>query len=363
MTTPNETLWDLEPHTGAKHEILRRYLGAWFSILGQKNPHILYIDGFCGPGRYRGGEEGSPIIALKAALGQPLVANSEITFLFIDERPDRITHLESELKNLRIPSNYHIITIVNCFDNTLTDILNDLDRRGTKLAPTFAFVDPFGFKGAPFSLIQRLLQNPSTEIFINVMLDYVNRFLEHPDAATRQHIIELFGTPAVMQTVKSPNRLLILRQLYQQQLQRYARFVRYFEMCNDQNRVIYDLFFASNHALGHAKMKEAFWQVDAQSGYKFSDRTNPNQGVLFVLDPSQDVAVEIQRHFAGKTIFSEEIIRFVEDQTAYTQSQAKHGLQILEQDKKIEVESLKKDGTKRRKGSFPNGVKIRFVPI
>jgi three-Cys-motif partner protein len=97
MTKPSETLWEIEPHTKAKHEILRRYLGAWFPILGLKIPRIVYIDGFCGPGRYLGGEEGSPIIALKEALNQPALANAEVNFLFIDERADRISHLESEL--------------------------------------------------------------------------------------------------------------------------------------------------------------------------------------------------------------------------------------------------------------------------
>jgi hypothetical protein len=36
MAKPNETLWEIEPHTKAKHEILQRYLGAWFPILGLK---------------------------------------------------------------------------------------------------------------------------------------------------------------------------------------------------------------------------------------------------------------------------------------------------------------------------------------
>jgi three-Cys-motif partner protein len=89
MTKPSETLWEMEPHTKAKHEILRRYLSAWFPILGSKIPRIVYIDGFCGPGRYLGGEEGSPIIALKEALKQPVLASSEVNFLFIDDSSAR----------------------------------------------------------------------------------------------------------------------------------------------------------------------------------------------------------------------------------------------------------------------------------
>lgn len=33
----DETVWTLEPHTGAKHEILVTYLEAWFGIWGTMN--------------------------------------------------------------------------------------------------------------------------------------------------------------------------------------------------------------------------------------------------------------------------------------------------------------------------------------
>ncbi|GAI63170.1 unnamed protein product, partial [marine sediment metagenome] len=39
--------WPLEPHTKAKHEILKRYLYAWFPILASSHRRILYVDGFC----------------------------------------------------------------------------------------------------------------------------------------------------------------------------------------------------------------------------------------------------------------------------------------------------------------------------
>ena len=42
MTTPKDTIWEIEPHTQAKHEILRRYLGAWFPILGTHNQRVVY---------------------------------------------------------------------------------------------------------------------------------------------------------------------------------------------------------------------------------------------------------------------------------------------------------------------------------
>lgn len=65
---PDPTQWPLDPHTAAKHEILRRYLNAWFPILGTYNGRVVFLDGFAGPGIYSQGEPGSPIVALRTLL-------------------------------------------------------------------------------------------------------------------------------------------------------------------------------------------------------------------------------------------------------------------------------------------------------
>ncbi|HNC32272.1 MAG TPA: three-Cys-motif partner protein TcmP [Cyclobacteriaceae bacterium] len=363
MTKPNETLWEIEPHTKAKHDILQNYLGAWFGILGSKIPKIVYIDGFCGPGRYKGGEEGSPIIAVKEAMKHlSLLAQSNVTFLFIDERQDRIEHLKSELASLNPPGNFHLDPRVNEFENTLTQILDGLAQSGRQLAPTFAFIDPFGFKGASFSVTRRLLNNKSTEVFINIMVNFVNRFAKHPDATDRAHIKSLLGATdaEIDEVVSSPDRIEGFRQLYQSKLRQYARFVRFFEMRDQNNKVIYYLFFAGNHPKGHEKMKEAFWRVDRQNGYKFSDRTDPNQPVLFEMDPSLELARILKTQYSGMNKLSQDVITFVVDETAYISTHCRRALAHLENNSEIRVESNKVDGKKRIKGTFPPGVVIHF---
>ena len=54
----SDTVWELEPHTKAKHEILVTYLQAWFGIMGGTafEKRALVFDGFAGPGIYRGGQ-------------------------------------------------------------------------------------------------------------------------------------------------------------------------------------------------------------------------------------------------------------------------------------------------------------------
>src|SRR6266436_4617700 len=89
MAAPRRTIWELEPHTRAKHEILKRYLQAWMVILSQgRFPEILYIDGFAGPGEYAAGEVGSPIIALDTALGYRSPLTAKVHFLFVEKDDD-----------------------------------------------------------------------------------------------------------------------------------------------------------------------------------------------------------------------------------------------------------------------------------
>lgn len=361
MSTPTEALWDIQPHTLAKHEIIRRYLGAWFPILGKYNQRVVYIDGFCGPGRYSKGEKGSPIIALESALYHQMQQRvREVTFVFIDKDKRRLEHLKKEIDSLKIPPTFHIELILDQFDNTIKQLLDDLDSRGTKLAPTFAFIDPFGFKGIPFNIIERLLQNEKTEVCINVMADSINRFLEHPDPQIAQQIEDVFGTPLVHQIISSGNRLLKLRELYQSQLRKSSKFVRYFEMRNENNRVIYYLFFATNNRVGHLKMKEAFWRVDPSTGYRFSDRTDPCQLVLFEMDPSDELIDDLLTVFSGKSVNVNTVQFYVEDKTPYTAGHMRSALKKLEKQGRINIESFQQCGKIRRKGTFPNGVVINF---
>lgn len=361
MSKNKSTIWEIEPHTLAKHEILRRYLGAWFAVLGSKIPRIVYLDGFCGPGMYQGGEPGSPIIALDVAKGlESRIPNTEIVFFFIDERSDRLNHLQKQIDGRDLPQNFRILTHAGEFQETIADLFDSM-KAGRSLAPTFAFIDPFGFKGIPFDLVSRLLQNSRTEVFINIMIDHINRFVESPDAQIQQHIVDLFGTEEVLDIIQnSPDRFMALRELYQRQLKKVARIVRFFEMRDKRHRPIYYLFFATNHPLGHSKMKEAFWKADPQSGYSFSDATNPDQPFLLKLDPSDSLARDLMARYANSTIDTESIRRYVEDETPFVAGHMKSALKILESEDRICPNPIKQDGKPRRKGTFPDGVNIRF---
>lgn len=198
------TRWRLQSHTIAKHEILRLYLNAWFPILGSQHERVVFLDGFAGPGIYEHGEAGSPIIALQTLLSHSFFPkmDCEFVFFFLENRLDRYTSLVEQLDAFTtarggLPPNVTVVRQQTSFEEAASGLVTDLEQQRARLAPTFAFIDPFGFKGAPIELVSRLLAFDRCEVFFNFNYNRVNQFL----TATRitPHLDGLFGTKEYVQ--------------------------------------------------------------------------------------------------------------------------------------------------------------------
>jgi three-Cys-motif partner protein len=179
MAKPPDTVWPIEEHTKAKHRILRKCLDAWLPIMGSENRRIAYIDGFAGPGVYEGGEPGSAIIALNAYLEHRYRdrITAEVLFAFIEEREDRLARLNAEVDKLRpgLPKNVRAEVIPGPYEQVFGQTLDQLAREGKTLAPTFAFVDPFGYSQASMKLSGQFLQFARCEVLIYFPLSYIAR--------------------------------------------------------------------------------------------------------------------------------------------------------------------------------------------
>jgi len=354
---------EIEPHTAAKHLLLKRYLDAWFPILGSRFNRIYYIDGFAGPGEYLGGQDGSPVIALKSALRHietgTLSATVNVKFFFVEANPVFCTHLSRRVESLKLPETLSIEIINGEFREVIEPALDQLNQTQRALAPTFAFVDPFGFKGIPLHIMQRILRFRSCEVFVNVMVDFINRFLQHPNDKVVRHFPETFGSEDVLRIPEQPgDRKEALLELYRAQLKASASYVGRFDMENRRHRTVYSLFFATNSDKGFQKMKEAMWSVAPASGGLFSD-ADPRGLHAFTLFGTSALREQLVQQFGGETVPMEEIERFVTRKTDYLPKHAREQLQQLEKNGNIEVLSV--PGHQRRAFTYPVGkVSIRF---
>lgn len=70
--------------------------------------------------------------------------------------------------------------------------LDHLSTKQKQLAPCLVMVDPFGVSGTPMSVIERILRNPRSEVYVSFMYESINRFRKDPTFARR--LDELFGS-------------------------------------------------------------------------------------------------------------------------------------------------------------------------
>lgn len=360
------SIWSLDPHTRAKHQILEEYLKAWFPILSAYNEKILYIDGFSGPGIYENGEFGSPIIALRCLLEHSLKLcetrpKRQFGFLFIEEDAERARILNETINQLypTIPPNVIIQIQEGECEAVLNPILSVIEREGRDLQPTFAFLDPFGYSGMPFNLIRRILSYNRCEVFVNFSYNSINRFIETYDL--RDEIFDtLFGTPDWRSARGLGNRQernRILTGIYTNQLKTTATYVRAFEMWNNLNQITYYLYFATNHRLGFIDMKKAMWKADPRGSFRFADTTDVGQKFLMSFDKKQryqEQAELIFHNFAGKSVPYEKVKIFCSDSTGYPDLWS-NSLRILEEEGKISVTNRKRNKT------YPSDCIISFL--
>ena len=349
FSVPNDTIWPLEPHTAAKHSILRRYLQAYYPKLASTRGRIDFVDGFAGPGVYSGGEPGSPIIALDALAEHrhlPNMGHCTFAYLFIEEDPDRFEMLQGILGGREHPSNVEIKVCCGTFEEHIGEAFDGLealkDLGLLPSRPSFVMVDPFGVKGLPLELLGRLARFPKTELLVSLMYEPINRFLEHP--TFESHLDGLFGKREWRDAagLEADARKAFLSQLYADQLRKIGmRYVRLFEMRDGGNRTGYFLAFATHSKEGLRAMKEAMWKVDEAGGLRFSDFTAPSleQGTLFSAQPDygQLRALVMARFFGQHDVPMGEIDDFVLIDTAFRETHGRTVLKDAESEEAIAV--------------------------
>ena len=356
--------WPIEPHTLAKHELLRRYLGAWFPIMYERNERIIYLDAFAGPGVYTGDEPGSPLIALETLVNHSSfskMGGTEFLFAFIEKDKLKCQRLEQEIETFwqeqgkNKTSNIKIEVLNNEFENIAQDVLNILESDNATLAPTFAFVDPFGWSGMTLELMTKFLSFRKCEILVNFMVEDISRFLNEEN--TQKSLLDCFGTDRYRDFVSlsGDERIESLRDLFVDQLREKGSFkyVTSFKMVNNRGKTKYFLIHGTRSITGLRAMKDAMWKLDPTGNYQFEARWKGRQ-VLFSPNYIKDLEKEFIEEFKGREVSISEIETYVLTDTLYTKKHIKPTLREMEGEGKISATNRQKNKT------YPPGTRIRF---
>ncbi len=312
MNDTNEKYWsEYDGLQEAKHQLLRRYLDGWFPILTSVHGRVIYVDCHAGRGIHETGQQGSPILALQRLRDHQLRAqildSTEVQFVFFENDLTNYERLCREIESLgELPSNITVDIFQEDYEEHLRHLVDTMNQHNQALAPSFAFVDPFGFT-LSMELLNDLLAFPRCELLINFMFRYVNMAIHHPAQASNMD--SLFGCQDWRELVNIENsheREYETIALFSHQLK--AEFVTHINMVGDNKVLKYVLLHASNHPRGRELMKESMWAVVPDGSFTAFERDTPDQLILIEPKPSLEPLKDLLwENFAGRQVRMKEI--------------------------------------------------------
>lgn len=275
--------WVIEQQTAVKHQLLRSYIATWMNILWQQqerlrqSPHLIYVDGFAGPGEYWSTEkrdtkvDGSPILVGKVA-NELMRGQRKLDIVAFDTDKRTVDHLAPLLAGTNTKQQAWEVGQED-FSAGAKGLINKLAGRLGHDYPAFFFIDPFGYSDFPMTLLAEILKHERTEVFITFMTYDIVRFMGKPDAEKK--MIQLFGTAdykSYTQSNTPEERVNFVTTLYRRQLLSIAKAKNVIgfriNTPGQEGRARYFLFHASNHIKALKEMKNAMDRTSDQE-FKF----------------------------------------------------------------------------------------------
>ncbi len=228
----------------------------------------------------------------------------EVVCVFIERDPVNFANLKEVVE--REEHNYPYVEVLPPINDEFATVVSDIiEKVGARLAPSFFFIDPFGFTGVPFSLVKDILSIPRAEVFFTFMYRDINRFKNSPNCEAL--FDELFGTGEWRGKQQHELRDLYIRQLREEA---GACFTWDFRMCQDEKvQTLYYLIHATNHFKGLKYMKEVMCRQGPEGLFAFlgpDEFVRRHQMKLFSNDIPSLRNFFLTR-FAGQTVKYEQI--------------------------------------------------------
>lgn len=329
MSDTLPTVWDAEPHTLAKHAILKSYFEAWAAILSNAKQiaakELLFVDGFAGPGEYKAGELGSPLVVINAVLDHTRTLPKPVRFVLIENRVDRYQRLCARIaaEQTRIDASPNIIVetpILGDCDTEVRKLIAEREARHQALGPALFFLDQFGYSQVPMTLLHEIMRHETCEAFSYLNCQRMNTFLS--DETKWEGITAAYGDETWKAALpkEGHDRQQCLIDTYTDAIRRRAGadYVWPFAMFDGDSHLIYWLVFSTNNLSGLEQMKKAMWRADRTGTYRFSDRVDASQQTFFnFMDNDQVHADVFADRLSGKTMSEHEMKVFVLTSTPF----------------------------------------------
>lgn len=319
--------WDYKDQTKMKHQVFNDYVDKWIKIVG-KYHKLNYIDGFGGIGAYTDGDGrvffGSPVLVAEAIEKITSRLQRKVKIVVIDKEKENLDNIEKIFKHNKIAIEPMLIN--QDFDKAINDILDKVSNP----APTFVFVDPFGFK-IRMETLERIMRIDKSEILLNFMFTRVNQFLSSPKIESTCN--DLFGCEDWKKCTSlwGAEREACILESLRDRMKKFSKYVYYYKFeFTDSKKSFYYLFHLANHSLGCSIMKSSFakfnfGRVEYRGGR--SAQRGIFEGAETILKDATNYLKEI---YQGKQKTYQEIIEEQIDNTTFLEKEFKAAIKNME---------------------------------
>jgi len=337
--------WNPKEHSVIKETILEKYLLPWFMKTSSGFKHVFYIDTCSGPGIFKNGVIGSPVIALRKAHEVWKVhPKTRYHLIFCDIDKVMIERLKSNIAKTLCEFKDPFydeseIIYLNC--DFVDDFEKILKLMRIRSSASFFFIDPYGARTVPFTTIVEVAKRDSSEVLFNFMLSDVNR---NKDRLNSSEVKRIMGDERVLEGIRNIEQIseVFLSKLKERT---NALITRYSVRSVKKKSLLYDLIHLTKHCDGISIMKEVMGSLSKTPHYFSNDsRYSKKQLTIFMPGSNHSFTEVLEQIVADREMKVEDIYQAIVCSDRYQWSERDVRARLTEMLKKgqIEVASGKK---------------------
>lgn len=354
-----------------KAEIVSDYFFVWAKVIIStqkrygRSGTIAYMDLFAGPGRYKDGATSTPLMILERAIQEPDFCE-RLVAIFNDKDSDNSHSLEEAIAAL--PEIGKLKHKPKVYTSEIGDqVVKQFENQ--RLAPTFLFVDPFGYKGLSLRLVQSVLKDWGCDCVFFFNYGRINAGLSND--AVSEHMVALFGeTRAKSLRAKFEatdlrpveREALIVDEMKKALEELGGKHVLPFRFKNPSGtRTTHHLFFVSKHFKGFEIMRDIMYshshKEQGVAKFEYNPAEAGQRSLFEFLRPLEDLEEMLLTAFAGQTVSFTDVYESHSVGRGFVKKNYRDVMCRMELDGKLRMEP--QHGS-RKSGTIGEKVKIIF---
>lgn len=368
MSNTDNFFEQAENHSKVKLAVLNEFFSIWkhkvfYNRYNVKDNKLIVIDGFAGPGEYKSGEKGSPLICLNssfAALQQRKNTNDsnnkklEISLYFCEKSKENYDSLCDVItqRGLCLLKDKTFYKKYSNLEETLEVGISNKDfsefftaftlKRKEKYEenPCFAFIDPFGYKDITLEKIISFIESGSkTDLILNMMYEHFNRFLTVDNKELNKTHKKFLGASdeefEILQKqisdTSSYRRMEIITNFYIKKIKEKKLYATKLEIKKD-NKVKMILFYITKNLTGFDLFKEIKHKI------KITLEEKEQQMHLFGSKSSLNNKLE---NFLKENYYPcfqfDEVLKIIKEHDVFFEKMYRQVIQDMKKNHKVEV--------------------------